>query len=254
MGAVDSLTQIGPLARFVGDLFPLLQIIAGPDWHDPAIVPMPLKDPGDVDLGKLRIALHTDNGVMASTPETARVVENAGAALADAGTLVETELPEALRRSYDLSSKLSSADGRASAQRLLQRAGTTEVHPWLSKRIAAAEPIDVAEYTELLEEVDRYRSEMVAFMEGYDAIVCPTCAYPAQPHGATIDDEMRRGLSYTSAYNLTGWPGVVVRGGTSPEGLPIGVQVVARPWREDVALSLARRLETDLGGWQPSEL
>ena len=39
-------------------------------------------------------------------------------------------------------------------------------------------------------------------------------------------------------YYLTGWPAVVVRGGTSPEGLPIGVQVVARPWREQVALAV----------------
>jgi amidase len=42
----------------------------------------------------------------------------------------------------------------------------------------------------------------------------------------------------------------VVRGGTSPEGLPIGVQLVARPWREDVALAVAQSLEGALGGWQ----
>ena len=65
---------------------------------------------------------------------------------------------------------------------------------------------------------------------------------------------MRKGFSYTGAYNLTGWPGAVVRGGTSPEGLPIGVQVVARPWREDVALAVAQQLETALGGWQPAAL
>jgi amidase len=45
------------------------------------------------------------------------------------------------------------------------------------------------------------------------------------------------------AFNLTGWPTVVVRAGTSSEGLPIGVQVVAPLWREDVALALARQIE-----------
>jgi amidase len=55
-------------------------------------------------------------------------------------------------------------------------------------------------------------------------------------------------------YNLTGWPGAVVRAGTSPEGLPIGVQVVARPWREDVALAVAQFLEGALGGFQPPGL
>ena len=66
--------------------------------------------------------------------------------------------------------------------------------------------------------------------------------------------EARKRASYTNAYNLTGWPAAVVRGGTSPEGLPIGVQIVARPWREDVALAVAQQLETALGGWQPPAL
>ena len=50
-------------------------------------------------------------------------------------------------------------------------------------------------------------------------------------------------FGYTLAHNLTGWPAAVVRAGTSPEGLPIGVQVVAPPWREDVALAVAGALE-----------
>ena len=70
------------------------------------------------------------------------------------------------------------------------------------------------------------------------------------PHGGTYEGDVRLGFSYASAYNLTGWPGVVVRGGTMPDGTPIGVQVVSRPWREDVALALAQQLETALGGWQ----
>jgi amidase len=108
----------------------------------------------------------------------------------------------------------------------------------------------VAEFTELLEEVDRHRSEMLAFMEKYDVILSPVNALPALPHDTWMEEFRRGAFSYTAAYNLTGWPGAVVRGGTSPEGLPIGVQVVARPWREDVALAVAQHLETALGGWQ----
>jgi amidase len=77
-------------------------------------------------------------------------------------------------------------------------------------------------------------------------------ASPALPHGTTWDHLPT--FSYTLTYNLTGWPAVVVRGGTSPEGLPIGVQVVARPWREDVALAVAQHVETALDGWQPPPL
>ncbi len=62
------------------------------------------------------------------------------------------------------------------------------------------------------------------------------------------------GHAYTFAYNLTGWPGVVVRGGTAPGNLPIGVQVVAQPWREDVALAVAREIEAASGGWRAPPL
>ena len=55
---------------------------------------------------------------------------------------------------------------------------------------------------------------------------CPVCAYPAMHHGTSF--EKFPAFSYTMTYNLTGWPAAVVRAGTSPEGLPIGVQVVAR--------------------------
>jgi amidase len=61
-------------------------------------------------------------------------------------------------------------------------------------------------------------------------------------------------FSYTMTYNMAGWPAAVVRGGTSPDGLPIGVQIVAHPWREDVALAVAEFLEKTLGGYQPAPI
>jgi amidase len=140
---------------------------------------------------------------------------------------------------------LSDADGRAWVRRLLQRAGTTAIHPRLQQRLEAATPLPVGDFTALLEEVDRVRSALLRFLQPYDLILCPVCAVPAPPHGTTLSLP-----SYTGVYNLTGWPGAVVRGGTSPEGLPIGVQLVARPWREDVALAVAQYLEEALGGWQ----
>ena len=148
------------------------------------------------------------------------------------------------------SNELSGSDGRAWTQRLLDRYGTTESHPWIMRRMAKAEAVSSGEYSAMLERVDAFRSDMLAFMEGYDVIVCPVAAFPALPHGASLEDENAPGMSYTGTYNITGWPAAVVRGGTSPEGLPIGVQIVARPWREDVALAVAQRVETALGGWQ----
>lgn len=81
-GALDALTQLGPMARRVEDLSLILPIIAGMDWRDPAIVPMPLGAPQQVDLKTLRVAMHTDNGIVSPTRETVETVQAAAAALA----------------------------------------------------------------------------------------------------------------------------------------------------------------------------
>ena len=250
MGAVDSLTQLGPMARYAEDLALTLPIIAGPDWRDPAIMPVPLGDPADVAIGSLRIAMHADNGLQTPTQETAAVVLAAADALRDAGAEVVESVPPALAQLPDFHNALSGADGRGWTKRLLAKYGTTESHPWLQRRLDDAEVLPSDEFTALLEKADAYRSDMLAFMEDYDAILCPTAAFPATEHEGTFAENLRMGFTYTGAYNVTGWPGAVVRGGTSPEGLPIGVQVVARPWREDMALALAAALESALGGWQ----
>jgi amidase len=95
---------------------------------------------------------------------------------------------------------------------------------------------------------------MSGFLVDYDAILCPVNAGPALLHGRIGAAETFPAFSYTMTFNLTGWPGAVVRCGSSPEGLPLGVQVVARPAREDVALALAKRLEVALGGFVPPEV
>jgi amidase len=102
------------------------------------------------------------------------------------------------------------------------------------------------EYDAVLVHWDRVRTAMLTFMEHRDAILCPVSDQVAVPH-RTVDEQR---FSYCLPYSLTGYPCAVVRGGTSAEGLPIGVQVVARPWHEDVALAIAQQLEDGLGGWQ----
>jgi amidase len=93
---------------------------------------------------------------------------------------------------------------------------------------------------------------MLQFIAPYDVLICPVNANVALKHGAVQDHV--DGFTYTATYNITGWPGVVVRAGTSPEGLPIGVQILAKPWREDVALAVAQFVEAEFGGWQPPTL
>ena len=64
------------------------------------------------------------------------------------------------------------------------------------------------------------------------------------------------GGGYTSQYNTTGWPAGVVRAGTSKDdpGLPLGIQVVAQPWRDDVVIAAMAHIESQTGGWVPPAL
>ena len=251
LGALDSLTQNGPMARYVEDLALIMPIISGPDWSDPFIAPAPLGDPADVDLGALRVAFYTDNGVRTPSAEIMAAVRDAAAALDDVCASVSEDLPRAIPENPGISDMLRQGDGQAGALRMLEKYGTTETHEWMTRQLARARErvVPVGEYTEILERVDAYRSAMLGFMENYDVIVCPVSWFAALPHGESMSDDNRTGINYTATYNITGWPSTVVRGGTSAEGLPIGVQVVGRPWREDVSLAVAQYLEGALGGW-----
>jgi amidase len=251
-GVLSALWQIGPMARFVEDLILILPIIAGVDWCDPLIVPMPWNDPRTVDLKSLRVAFHTDNGIVSPAPETIAIVVRVAKALSDTGMIVEEARPQGIEETNEIRAGVMGIDGGVGIQRLLQTVGTKEIHPLLERRQVRSRSgmMSADEVGAVLDRWDRFRSTMLSFLRKYDVILCPVNPYPALPHGASLNDEIYASFSYTRTYNLTGWPSAVVRGGTSAEGLPIGVQVVARPWREDVALAVARHIETTGGGWQ----
>ena len=249
LGGMDSLTTIGPMARCVEDLWLAFPIIAGPDGIDPFIHPVPLGDPDSISVAELRVAFFTDNGTVSPTEEVEASLRSAASAIADAGAEVVEDMPHAITENLGASiTSILVADGGAGVRRLIDKAGTKQVHERLN-RFLDAEPISTAEYTALLESMDGFRSRMIAFMESYDAILCPVRPWPALPHGETLTPEASPANFYTSVFNTTGWPGAVVRVGTSSDDLPIGVQVMARPWCEDVAVALAFTLESALGGY-----
>jgi len=93
--------------------------------------------------------------------------------------------------------------------------------------------------------------DLLAFMQDFDAIICPVCTHPAVKHGTIWDHAFKGAVVFTELFSLVGsLPKGVVRCGTSPEGLPIGVQVVGAPWRDDIVLEVLSFLEGEFGGWQ----
>ena len=252
-GIAGSLQQLGPLARRVDDLALILPIIAGPDGEDPRVAPVPLGDPDDVDVPSLRVVAFTDNRIRTPTPETIRAVEGAAASLEAAGARVQWLVPPGLDDAWSTWDRLIRDDGHAWLRRLINGAGTEgwgsyETRGWIDPH----PPVTGDTLSALLEHADEVRSRLLRWFQVADAIVCPAMPQPAIRHGES--NEAWFGDTYSDVHNLTGWPAVVVRGGTSDDGLPIGVQLVARPWREDVALAAARVVESASGGWQPPSL
>jgi amidase len=143
--------------------------------------------------------------------------------------------------------KMIGPDGGDGLREYLKDIGSTRTHRLLDGWIHKLQPYrtDIKGFADYWASLDKFRKSMYEFGNRFDAIVSPVASRPAVPHGASIDDDVFRGFSYTMTYNLTGWPAAVVRCGTSKDGLPIGVQIAANPWREDIVLAIARLLEMD---------
>jgi amidase len=246
-GPTEWLTQLGPIARHVGDLELVLAQIAGPDAGDPACAPAPLGDPGAVDLRGLRVALHLDNGAAPVQSEVAGVALAAARVLERAGARVAEARPPGLEQTLALYS-IVVIDGGAGLRHILRSCGTALDQSSLAHLERERTPSS-AHQAALHAAVGEFRSGVAAFMADWDLILCPPNARVATPPGSERDNIAD--YTYTMAWNLTGQPAAVVRAGTAPGGLPIGVQCVARAWREDVALAAAACIERELGGWQP---
>ena len=249
-GVMDSLTQIGPMARYVEDLMLALPIICGPDGRDPSVVPVFMGEAKEIEVSQLRIAWYADNGIVSPHEDIGRVVSETAKALQGEGLNISESLMPGMKQLIELSTQLRETNA-GMILRLLKRYGTTKPGPDLQgylteKSLQNASTFDPA----LMEAIDAARSRALGFFTDYDAIICPPSHCIARPHRAshadTFDD-----WSYITIYNLLGWPGVTVRAGSSGDGrLPVSVQVVTAPWREDIALALAAKIESIMGGYE----
>jgi len=186
------------------------------------VAPVAVGDPAAVPLPGLRVAVLADNGLVAPSDDVAATLAAATAALREAGLSVRDE---------------SHPPG----------GHELTVRVWMSYR----GEIGSEQLYDLLAEWDAYRARMLEWFTTADVVLCPVYDRPAPLPDEQDEQDNDLGLSYTTPYSLTGWPCAVVRCGTSTAGLPIGVQVVAHPWRDHVALAVAGLLERELGGWLP---
>lgn len=255
-GYFDSYQVIGPMARWVEDLDLILPLISGPDQLDAAIIPMPWSDPKSVDLKSIKVAFYIENGSRElCTPETVAAVRKVVDLFQSLGvTIVEDAPVDLIKESQDIRNALSTADGRGWVKRMIKKHNTKQVSPVIS--LVDSPRCDTNEFTRLAEAMDANRSKFLQWVQPYDLIICPANRTPATPwpDSPRWTPPEPGNYGYTATYNNTGWPGTVVRAGTSPEGLPIGVQLITKPWREDISLAAAAFVEAGTGGYQRPEI
>jgi Asp-tRNA(Asn)/Glu-tRNA(Gln) amidotransferase A subunit family amidase len=226
---------IGPMARHVDDLQWLFSVLANQS------IAM------SRDLRGVRVAWYTDDEVAPVTEETARAVRDAAQALADAGLITEERRPPHVERGNEMWLKLFA---RASVVQLRQvYQGRENVGgSFVSWRLATAEDNPAPtldEYLAAWMERDRLREELLRWLETTPLIVAPVGATPAYPHdtlkvtvGATTMGTFRA-FSYSQTFNVFDLPVVTVPAGRTKDNLPIGVQIVGRPFAEEVVLAAA---------------
>ena len=258
-GPFAQLGVVGPMARMVADVAQLFEVMAGLDLQDPASAPVPLRKWSDDEIRKLRIAYFEDDGVTPVTAETAATVRTAADALRQQGFQVEAWRPQNLERVWQLWWNLF---GRAvqTAFEPTVRGKESELSPmhraWRA-HVALQPALDGREWFNTLIGRDALRGKLLEQMEKFPILLSPVCAIPAFRHGEREWQvqgrkvEYLKAMSYSQWFNLLGNPAAVVPVGKSPEGLPIGVQVVGRPWEDEAVLAMAAKIESSTGGFRP---
>ncbi|MCM3901756.1 MAG: amidase [Pyrinomonadaceae bacterium] len=252
---------IGPMARRVEDLQLMLNALRVTKASRETIIPDSLQK-RSAALRGCRVAWYTEDDVAPLTEETRRAVARAAGALNDAGLIAEQRRPPGLERGYELWLKLFS---RASVVQLrnVYTGREEEGGDFVRWRLATADDTPVPkldEYISAWMERDRLRLALIQWMTEVPLLVAPVGATPALKHdtlkvtigGTTLSTF--RAFSYSQAFNVFDLPSVSVPAGVSAEGLPIGVQIVGRPFEEDAVLLAAAIVEEALGGWQPPKL
>jgi len=249
----------GPMARCVEDLGLLLPLMARPDVRDPFTLPLPQRDYRKVSFRELRVAWWTGDAKIEATTETSMTVEQAAKAMERSGACVQaTDSPYDLMRAHEIL-LCTAAQGAATwLAEETKRLGAEEDALMIQATQSIQEALESftrIEIESLQGEMPRLRRSVRAAIDGCDAILCPVTRSPAAFRGTTFKRLVEQEFVYCQLMGLV-WslPTGVIRCGTSPEGLPIGVQVVGAPLREDIVLAVMARLEHDFGGWQEPSL
>jgi aspartyl-tRNA(Asn)/glutamyl-tRNA(Gln) amidotransferase subunit A len=253
-----SLDHCGPMARSVRDVALALEVLAGPSRNDPRTQPVPVpryRDALDNGVEGRTIGVaerfffeHTDPALAATVREAVAVLERAGARLVE----VDMEWPVA---GLDENSFYLTEEGGALYEHWPQR--RADLGPDIVAEMEAADRLSGREAGHIMFLRLSYQERMLAKMhdQGIDMVVSPTEPITAPTIGTLrvpfageqeVDvTSVMCGL--TGVFNTLGWPAISVPCGEDSLGMPVGLQIAARPWREVDCLAAAAVVEREVG-------
>jgi amidase len=247
------LSVAGCLARSAEDVRLLFAALAGYDSQDPFSAPVPLLQPPSVS--GLRVGVVDQFYKVPVHPEIKVAVHKAAKALWQVMVPAEPFEPQGLERAPNLWWFLFGQLSAPITKQMIQ--GREQDAHWTATEFlksALEQPAPTVEQLLLnLATRDRMRASLLRQMEEYRVLLMPPCGVTAFPHcsrrwnvgGQEIG--MFQAMMPATPFNLLGLPAVVIPFGISSEGLPIGIQLIGRPYEEELILEVAVRLEKARG-------
>jgi len=255
VGPFSILGAIGPMARTMGDVDLLFRALAGQDPSDPVSPPIAFTKPSLDELRRQTVGFFEDDGLVPVTQETRSAVRAAAQALRDAGFRVEPFRPRGLEELRKFWWTFFVQCGAMFYEPEI-RGKRDQLSPTFKEFLSFSEAVSPLTATELLNAwagMELLRARVLEEMSAFPVLLCPVASIPAFRHderawtveGQTVNylDSVR----YTQWFNALAAPAAVVPVGNSPEGLPIGVQIVARPFEDETALAVAAVVDAAFG-------
>ena len=242
-----SLDHVGPMARCVQDLALLLQVIAGYDPSDPWSMAEPVPDYSaqlTTDVQALCVAHIQSDYVAQAETEVLTAINTASDLLGQLGAAVERlDLPQ-LEIARKMNSIILLGDA-AKIHRERLRDDPAGFSPEVLASLRRGAALSAPDYARARQTQIMLRRQIEEIFETYDILLLPTTPTTAPlrhepPAAAAIRPSS---TNFTAPFNLLGFPALSIPCGFSESGLPIGVQLVARPWAEATLLQAGQAYE-----------
>ena len=256
LGYPGGLTAVaGPMARTAEDLRLLFSVLAGYDPADPFSAPVPLRHPEPI-RGR-RVAVWEQFGDVPVDPEIRAAVRRAAVLLEEMRLPVEPFTPRGVERAPNLWAFLFNHWPSLALRKLLE-GREAEIHWTLAESLeaaAAAEPPTAERVLRELALRDRMRASLIGQMENLAAVVMPVCSIAAFRHRERRWEIEGRSIGLfqvmmpAEVANVMGLPAVTIPFGKTAAGLPIGIQLMGRPYEDELLLEIAVLLEEARGPW-----